>query len=102
MQLKFGLKQFIPLAATVLSFATAATAATAYINQVGYRTSDPKEFALTEGSGDIEIVDAAGQTVLKVTPKAASYWNPGAVNVQLVDISELKTPGTYSIKQCLQ
>ena len=99
MQLKFGLKQFIPLAATVLSLATAATAATAYINQVGYRTSDPKEFALTEGNGDIEIVDAAGQTVLKVSPKAASYWNPGAVNVQLVDISELKTPGTYSIKQ---
>ena len=99
MQVKFGLKQFIPLAATVLSLATAASAATAYINQVGYRTSDPKEFALTEGSGDIEIVDAAGQTVLKVTPKAATFWNPGAVNVQLVDISDLKTPGTYSIKQ---
>ena len=74
MKVSFGLKQYIPLAATVLSLATAATAATAYINQVGYRTTDPKEFTLFEGSGDIEIVDAAGQTVLQATPKAASRW----------------------------
>ena len=68
----FGLKQYIPIVATVFSLASAATAATAYINQVGYRTTDPKEFALVDGNGDVEIVDAAGQTVLKTTPKAAS------------------------------
>ncbi|WP_290761456.1 glycoside hydrolase family 9 protein [Fibrobacter sp. UBA4297] len=99
MKVKFGLKQFVPLAATVLSLATAATAATAYINQIGYRPSDPKEFALVDGAGDIEIVDAAGQTVLKVTPKAASHWDPSNQDVQLVDFSELKASGTYSIKQ---
>ena len=99
MKASFGLKQYIPLAATVLSLATAATAATAYINQVGYRTTDPKEFTLFEGSGDIEIVDAAGQTVLQATPKAASRWNPSGQDVQLVDFSALTVPGTYSIKQ---
>ena len=99
MKVTFGLKQYIPLAATVLSLATAATAATAYINQIGYRTTDPKEFALIDGTGDIEIVDAAGQTVLQVTPKAASHWNPSDQDVQLVDFSALTTPGTYSIKQ---
>lgn len=99
MKLKFGLKQYIPLAATVLSLATVANAATAYINQIGYRPADPKEFALVDGSGDIEIVNAAGQTVLQVTPKASSYWSPSSQNVQLVDFSALTVPGTYSIKQ---
>ena len=95
--LKFGLKQYIPLAAA-LSLATAASAATAYINQVGYRTGDTKEFALVDAGGDVEIADASGATVLTVTPSAASMWEPSGQNVQLVDFSELKTPGTYSIK----
>ena len=99
MKLNFGLKQYIPLAATVLSLATVANAATAYINQIGYRPADPKEFALVDGSGDIEIVNAAGQTVLQVTPKASSYWAPSTQNVQLVDFTALTVPGTYSIKQ---
>ena len=73
-------------------------AATAYINQIGYRTGDFKEFALVDGSGDVEIVNAAGQTVLKVTPKAASYWDASGQNVQLVDFSDVKAAGTYSIK----
>ena len=51
MKVKFGLKQYIPLTAMALSLATAASAATAYINQIGYRTTDPKEFALVDGSG---------------------------------------------------
>ena len=95
--LKFGLKQYIHLAVT-LSMATAASAATAYINQIGYRTGDAKEFALVDGNGTVEIADAAGQTVLTPTPKAASYWYASGQNVQLVDFSELKVPGTYSIK----
>ena len=73
-------------------------AATAYINQIGYRSGDFKEFALVDGSGDVEIVNAAGQTVLKVTPKAASYWSASGQNVQLVDFSDVKAAGTYSIK----
>ena len=93
--LKFGLKQY---AAVVLSLTSAAFAATAYINQIGYRVGDAKEFALVDGNGDVEIVDASGATVLKVTPSAASNWEPSGQNVQLVDISDLNTPGTYSIK----
>ena len=96
--LKFGLKQYIPFAVALLSFATASSAATAYINQVGYRTGDAKEFALVDGSGNVEIVDAAGQTVLTATPSAATSWAPSGQNVQLVNFSDLKTPGTYSIK----
>ena len=96
--LKFGLKQYIPMTIALLSFATAASAATAYINQVGYRPGDAKEFALVDGNGSVEIVDASGKTVLTVTPSAASLWQPSGQNVQLVDFSELKTPGTYSIK----
>ena len=73
-------------------------AATAYINQVGYRPADPKEFSLVEGSGDVEIQDASGKTVLTATPKAASVWDASGQNVQLVDFSELKDPGKYSVK----
>ena len=73
-------------------------AANAYINQVGFRPADSKEFALVGGNGDVEIVNTSGQTALKVTPKAASFWDASGQNVQLVDFSELKAPGTYSIK----
>ena len=93
--LKFGLKQY---AAVVLSLTSAAFAATAYINQIGYRVGDAKEFALVDGNGNVEITDASGKTVLTVTPSAASNWQPSGQNVQLVDFSELDAPGTYSIK----
>ena len=96
--LKFGLKQYIPAAIVALSFATAASAATAYINQIGYRVGDTKEFALVDGNGNVEIADASGKTVLTVPPSAASNWQPSGQNVQLVDFSELDAPGTYSIK----
>ena len=96
--LKFGLKQYLPLAVAALSFAAAANAATAYINQVGYRPGDTKEFTLVDGSGDVEIADASGQTVLTVAPSAASYWDPSGQNVQRVDFSALTDAGTYTIK----
>ena len=98
MSAKFGLKQYVPFAITLLSMASASFAATAYINQIGYRTGDAKEFTLFEGSGDVEIVDASGTTVLTVTPSAATTWTPSGQSVQLVDFSDLKTPGTYSIQ----
>ena len=93
--LKFGLKQY---AAVALSLATAASAATAFINQIGYRVDDVKEFTLLDGNGSVEIADANGKTVLTVTPTAASSWAPSGQNVQRVDFSELNTEGTYSIK----
>ena len=96
--IKFGLKQYIPVAIAALSFASAASAATAFINQIGYRPADSKEFAMIDGNGNVEIADASGTTVLTVTPKPASFWDASGQNVQLVDFSELKTPGTYSIK----
>ena len=97
--INFGLKQHLPLVAlSVFSFATVSSAATAYINQVGYRTDDAKEFALVEGSGNVEIVDASGKTVLTVTPGEQSFWAPSGDNVMLVNFTDLKTPGTYSIK----
>ena len=97
--IKFGLKQYIPIASlSLLSFATASSAATAYINQVGYRTGDVKEFALFEGSGDVEFVDANGTSVLKVSPGSESTWAPSGQAVKLVNFTDLKDPGTYSIK----
>ena len=93
--LKFGLKQYVGV---ILSLTSMTFAATAYINQIGYRVGDTKEFALVDGNGNVEIANASGTTVLTATPSAASNWQPSGQNVQLVDISELNTPGTYSIK----
>lgn len=97
-QFKFGLKQFVPMTLTALSLASAASAATAYINQVGYRTSDSKEFTLLDGTGAVEILDGNGQTVLTATPSAPSVYDASGQSVSLVSFSDLKTPGTYSIK----
>lgn len=93
-------KLVMPVLPVALVFSTASFAApTAYINQIGYRASDFKELTLLEGAGgDVEFVDANGTTVLKVTPAAPSMWDAFSKNVQLVDFTELKTPGTYSIK----
>ncbi|SHL23422.1 glycoside hydrolase family 9 protein [Fibrobacter sp. UWEL] len=95
---KFGLKQFAPLAISALAMASSAFGATAYINQIGYRANDAKEFTLADGNGTVEIVDATGTTVLTATPSAASYWDGSEQNVSLVDFSAVTTPGTYSIK----
>ena len=86
------------MASAVATCVPAAFAATAYINQVGYRPADPKELSLVEGSGDVVIQDASGKTVLTATPKAASVWDASGQSVQLVDFSELKEPGKYSVK----
>lgn len=96
---KFGLKQFAPLAISALTLVSSAFAANAYINQIGYRPADNKEFVVDGvNGGNVEIVDQAGQTVLMVTPSAATSWDAFNQQVQLVDFSDLKTPGTYSIK----
>ena len=78
--------------------APTAFAADAFINQVGYRPSDPKEFSLVGGSGNVEIQDASGKTVLTVTPGAASFWDASGQNVQLVDFSKLTAEGKYTVK----
>lgn len=79
-------------------FAVPSFAATAYINQIGYRPGDFKELALVDANGNVDFVNAAGQVVLSVTPKAASYWDASGQNVQLVDFSKLSEAGKYSIK----
>jgi len=93
-----NLRAFTIAAVSASACAPAILAANAYINQVGFRPADPKEFALVDASGNVEIVDASGKTVLQVTPGAASYWDASGQNVQLVDFSELKTEGKYTIK----
>lgn len=95
---RFGLKQFVPFAVSALTFASAAFGATAFINQIGYRPADEKDLVLLDANGPVEFVDQSGMTVLTATPSAASYWAPSGQNVQLVDFSELKTAGTYSVK----
>ena len=87
--------QSIALTALV---AVPAFAATAYINQIGYRPSDFKELALVNANGNVDFVNATGRVVLSVTPKAASYWDASGQNVQLVDFSELTETGVYSVK----
>jgi len=88
-------KLVLPITLAATSFSLAATA---YINQIGYRTGDVKELTLFEGNGaKVDFVDQSGQTVLSVTPGAANTWNGSGQSVQLVDFSELKTPGTYSV-----
>lgn len=95
---KFGANRHFPAAISVLAFAASAFGATAYINQIGYRASDSKEFALEGGTGDVEILDGNGQTVLTKTPTANVHWDASGQIVQLVDFSELETPGVYSIR----
>ena len=85
-------------ASAILAMAAVPYAATAYINQIGYRTNDFKELTLFEGNGNVDFVDKSGQTVLTVTPTAAANWDGSGQSVQRVDFSELKTPGTYTIK----
>ena len=92
------MKARILTASAILAMAAVPYAATAYINQIGYRTADFKELTLFEGNGTVDFVDNSGQTVLSVTPSATSNWDGSGQSVQLVDFSELKTPGTYSIK----
>ena len=53
---------------------------------------------MVDANGNVDFVNAAGQVVLSVTPKAASYWDASGQNVQLVDFSKLAEAGKYSIK----
>ncbi len=93
------MKAWFLTTSAILATASVSFAATAaYINQIGYRTSDFKELTLFEGNGNVDFVNQSGQTVLTVTPSDAAYWEASGQSVQLVDFSELKTPGTYTIK----
>ena len=49
---------FIAITA-IVSAGAPVFAANAYINQVGFRPSDPKEFSLVGASGNVEIQDAS-------------------------------------------
>lgn len=91
-------KAVVKLSAVVAVFSMSAFAATAYINQVGYRTADYKELSLVDANGNVDFVDASGKTVLSVTPKSASFWDASGQNVARVDFSDLKTAGKYTVK----
>lgn len=69
-------------------------------NQVGFTTDNFKELALINGtSDDVEFLDDQGKVVLKVTPPKAENWSFGDKKVSLVDFTELKTPGKYTVRQ---
>lgn len=88
----------VKFATIVAILSPSAFAATAYINQIGYRTSDFKELSLVDASGKVDFVNSSGTTVLSVTPTAASFWDASGQNVARADFSDLKTAGTYTIK----
>ena len=92
-------KKFAFQSAALAAFTLAPVfAATAYINEIGYRPGDSKELALVDANGNVDFVNVAGQVALSVTPKAASFWDASGQNVQLVDFSKLVEPGKYSVK----
>ncbi|WP_288800150.1 glycoside hydrolase family 9 protein [uncultured Fibrobacter sp.] len=94
----FSVKRCAPISVASLLAVSSAFGATAFINQIGYRSNDAKEFTIADASGAVKILDASGQVVLSAAPSEVSYWAPSGQNVQRVDFSELKQPGTYSIQ----
>ena len=94
----FSVKRCAPISVASLLAVSSAFGATAFINQIGYRSNDAKEFTIADASGAVKILDASGQVVLSAVPSEVSYWAPSGQNVQRVDFSELKQPGTYSIQ----
>ncbi|MCF0217328.1 MAG: glycoside hydrolase family 9 protein [Fibrobacteraceae bacterium] len=84
----------------VLSFTTTiAVAQTAYINQLGYHTNDYKILAIEGNNGPVEFVDQSGKVVLTANPGTFNNDQASGKNVALVDFSEIKTAGTYQVKQ---
>ncbi len=70
-------------------------------NQVGFRTSDFKEMAIVEGTDEpLEFLDESGEVTYTVTPtKTAKTWGSSGQKIMLVDFTDLKTAGTYTVRQ---
>lgn len=70
----FSVKRCAPISVASLLAVSSAFGATAFINQIGYRSNDAKEFTIADASGAVKILDASGQVVLSAAPSEVSYW----------------------------
>ena len=101
-------KLALPLAAVLLVSACAAAPDTrgpaptglVRVDQVGYRTDETKQAYLMGVTGDaaFRVVDESGKTVLtgNAGPSTGS-WNREFSTVRALDVSAVKTPGSYRI-----
>jgi endoglucanase len=101
-------KLVLPLAAVLLvsACATAPDPRTApptgfvRVDQVGYRTDEAKQAYLmgVAGSASFRVVDESGRTVLNgVAGPATGSWNTEFATVRALDLSAVKSPGSYRI-----
>ena len=101
-------KLVLPLAAVLLvsACATAPGPRTApptgfvRVDQVGYRTDEAKQAYLmgVAGSASFRVVDESGRTVLNgVAGPSTGSWNTEFSTVRSLDLSAVKTPGSYRI-----
>jgi len=101
-------KLALPLAGVLLVSACAAApdtrgpAPTGFVrvDQVGYRTDETKQAYLMGVTGDasFRVVDESGKTVLTgAAGPSTGSWNSEFSTVRALDVSALKTPGSYRI-----
>ncbi|WP_035286446.1 glycoside hydrolase family 9 protein [Actinokineospora spheciospongiae] len=70
------------------------------VDQVGYRTDEAKQAFLMGSPGDasFRVVDESGRTVLDgVAGPSTGSWNTGFPVVRALDLSALRTPGSYRV-----
>lgn len=83
------------------------------VNQAGYFTNLSKKATLSDNAGsqendikatlsrspmDFEVVDASGNTVYTGKTEYYGYDEDSKDNCHIIDFSDLKTPGTYSLR----
>ena len=101
-------KFVLPLAAVLLVSACAAAPDTrgpaptglVRVDQVGYRTEETKQAYLMGVTGDssFRVVDESGKTVLTgAAGPSTGSWNGEFSTVRALDVSAVKTPGSYRI-----
>ncbi|WP_410605819.1 glycoside hydrolase family 9 protein [Amycolatopsis sp. lyj-90] len=101
-------KRMAPLAALLLASActsgadepVATTNGFVRVDQVGYGTTEEKHAYLMNGGGAsaFRVVEESGRTVFAGTAgTSAGSWNSGFPSVRVLDISQVRTPGTYRI-----
>lgn len=81
------------------SVARASEAEVAY-NYLGYNPNASKRIVLKSGiASDVYFKNTAGDSVFGVTPAKPAFDALSGDTVQIVDFSELKTPGNYTVWQ---
>ena len=80
-----------------LLFVISIHAAPAVFNQVGFHPKSTKQIVVrTESVDTVHIINIVqGKTVMQLVPPFSKKWDYSEESVQLIDISSIKTPGTY-------